>query len=146
MFKKFFFAFTLFLLISSVAQAYKVGEPVQILWRGAWFDAVVQSVEKEDRYRVKLYPFWRTREEIVPQELLRLPPTMELVQPAKLKLGDVVEFHRQGRWKDAVFVEAKGDYLHLRYADMNGTRESWFLKKYVFKVMEKLPSESTKAK
>jgi len=144
--KKPFFFLAIFLLTSFSVEAYKAGERVQILWRGAWFDGIVQSAEKENRYRVKLYPFWRNREEMVPQELLRSIPRMELVEPKNLKLGDVVEFHRQGRWKDAVFVETKGSYLHLRYADMNGTREDWFHQKYVFRVIEVPSLESNKAK
>jgi hypothetical protein len=116
------------------AGSYQMGEKVEALWHGSWYEGTIEQVPKNDRYQIGFYGSWGNREETFSPDRIREIPTRASPEIAELKSGDEVEFLEGNHWRPAVFAEVKKEKALLRYADAEKSTEQWVVLKRVWKV------------
>lgn len=123
------------------AEGYAAKDNVEAFWRGGWYKASIERVEKENLYRVHFYGYWASREESLGANLIRPIPERHYPEPSTLKEGDSIEFLEGDHWRPAVFVEMQQSKALIRYSDARQRMEKLLPIQYLWKVPEEKVKE-----
>ena len=101
--------------LAETAPTYKVGDKVEVLWKGTWYPAAVIEV-KPDEWKIHYDGYEASWDEWVKSDRIRMPG---------FKVGDAVEVLWKGTWYPAQVIEAKPDEWKIHYDGYESSWDEW---------------------